>query len=282
MKFLSIIIFLSLSPWSCKEEFAKDKEPVAKVMNKYLYRSEVEAFIPAGTPGSDSVSMAQGYIRNWITKELLLSKAIENLDEEEKNDIRRQVEDYSASIFIHKYKDKLVSQKMNATVRDAEVDAYYAQNKINFILTNPVVKALLIIIPKSVSNLAQFREWFQSDNPEMQKALEEYCITNAKKFDNFNNRWVELRYLLNFLPVDQATWEEKYKTSTRVELEDAENYYFFQVNEIVREREVAPVGYVKQEIELILLNKRKMEFEENLERQINEEGRRRNLVNIYE
>jgi hypothetical protein len=282
MKFLPVIMLLILSPYSCKKEFARDNVPVAKVMDKYLYKTEVAAFVPAGTPRQDSLLMAQAYLREWITKELLLAKAIENLTEGEKNDIRKQVEDYSASLLIHKYKGKLVSQKMDNHVRDADIDAYHERNRVNFVLNHPVVRALLIIIPKSAANLAGFRELFRSDTPEALTSLEEYCITNAKKFDNFNNRWVELRYLLNFLPVDPGTWEERYKNDTRVEVEDDENYYFLKINEIVREREVAPVGYVKQEIELILLNKRKLDFEENLERQINDEGTRKNFVSIYE
>ncbi|MDR1415540.1 MAG: peptidyl-prolyl cis-trans isomerase [Odoribacteraceae bacterium] len=282
MKFLPVVILLFVPLCACKKEFAGDSASVAKVMDRYLYASEVAAFIPAGTPKQDSANMAQGYVRNWITKELLLAKAVDNLTEEERNDIRKQVEDYSASLLIHKYKGKLVAQKMDRVVRDADIDAYYDQNKVNFVLNHPVVRALLIIIPKSTANIAGFRDWFRSDKPEAFSALEEYCLTHAKKFDNFNNRWIELRYLLNFLPVDQGTWEEKHKNDSRAEMEDDENYYFLKINEMVRDREVAPVGYVKQEIELILLNKRKLEFEENLERQINEEGTRKHFVSIHE
>ncbi|MDR1273121.1 MAG: peptidyl-prolyl cis-trans isomerase [Odoribacteraceae bacterium] len=282
MKFLPVVMLLALPACSCKQEFARDNAPVAKVMDKYLYKPEVAAFIPPGTPRQDSLIMARGYRREWITRELLLAKAIENLTDEEKDDIRGQVEDYSASLLVHKYKSKLIAQKMDREIRDADIDAYHEQNKINFVLNHPVVRALLIIIPKSAANIAGFREWFRSDKPEALAALEEYSITNAKKFDNFNNRWVELRYLLNFLPVDQGAWEARHANDTRVEVEDEENYYFLKINEIVREREVAPVGYVKQEIELILLNKRKMEFETNLERQINDEGTRKNFVSIYE
>ena len=70
--------------------------------------SEVLAFIPSGTSREDSILMSQNYIRNWITKKLLLHKAIENLSEQEKN-IHKQVEDYRTSLLIHKYKQKLIA-----------------------------------------------------------------------------------------------------------------------------------------------------------------------------
>ena len=45
--------------------------------------------------------------------------------------------------------------------------------------------------------------------------------------------------------------------------------------------ETAPLGYVKKEIEILLLNKRKISFEENLEKDINTEGLRKDYVKIY-
>ena len=96
--------------------------------------------------------------------------------------------------------------------------------------------------------------------------MEEYCITSAKKFDNFNDQWIELRNLLNLLPITSAEWESKYKNKESIEIEDDENYYFLKINELRQAHETAPLGYVKKEIEILLLNKRKISFEENLEK----------------
>jgi hypothetical protein len=283
MRFLPVVVFFSsIVLCSCREEFTGERVPLVKVFDKYLFKSELAAFIPAGTPRQDSVSMSQAYIRNWITKELLLAKAMENLTEEEKGDVRKQVEEYSTSLFIHKYKSKLIAQRMDRQVRDEDIDAYYAENQVNFRLDHPVVKAVLVIVPKSATNIDGFRKWFRSDDPESFDAVEEYCITNAKKYDDFDDRWGELRYLMSFLPIDLSMWEERHGNDVLVETEDAEHFYFLKINDLVREHEVAPESYVKQEIELILLNRRKIEFEEGLERQINEEGVRRHFISIFE
>jgi hypothetical protein len=283
MRFLPVVVFLSsIVLCSCREEFKGERVPLVKVFDKYLYKAEVAAFVPAGTPRQDSVSMSQAYIRNWITKELLLAKAIENLSEEEKGDVRKQVDEYATSLFIHKYKSKLIAQRMDRNVRDDEIEAYYTGHQVNFILDHPVVKAVLVIVPKSAANIEGFRTWFRSDDPGNIDAMEEYCITNAKKYDDFDDRWVELRYLMSFLPIDLSAWEKKHGNDVIVETEDDECFYFLKIKERVREREVAPESYVKQEIELILLNRRKIEFEEGLERQINEEGARRHFISIYE
>lgn len=281
MRKLPFILIIVISLGACREEFSQNDAPVAKVLDKYLFKSEVVAFIPPGTPKQDSILLAQNYLRNWITQQLLLNKAVQNLSDDEKN-IRKQVEEYASSILIHKYKNKLISQKLDIEVSERDIDRYYDENKLNFILSHAVVRAQLIIIPKQASNVDSFRKWFLSNDPKDQEVLEEYCITNAKKYDNFNNKWIELRYLLNLLPLSQKEWEEKYKNSTHIEVEDEDNYYFMKIHEMFNERDVAPSGYVKQEIELILRNKIKIEFEENLERQINEEGVHKKYVTIYD
>lgn len=279
MKLQHILFFIPFL-WACNEKFTANDLPVAKVFDKYLLKSEVTNFIPTGTSTNDSLIMAQSYVRNWITRELLLHKATQNLNDEEKN-IRKQVEDYSSSILIHKYKEKLISQKLSREVSEREIAQYYDANKFNFILNTPVVRALFVVIPKSVPNIDNPRKWFRSKEAKDQEALEEYCITSARKYDNFNDQWIELRNLLNLLPITSTEWESKYKNKEYIEIEDDENYYFLKINEIRQEHETAPLGYVQKEIEILLLNKRKISFEENLEKDINAEGIRKDYVKIY-
>jgi len=279
MKRLHILFFIPFL-WACNEKFTTNDHPVAKVFDKYLLRSEVTNFIPAGTSKNDSLILAQSYVRNWITKELLLHKATQNLNDEEKN-IRKQVEDYSSSILIHKYKEKLIAQKLNRDVSEREIARYYEANKFNFILSTPVVRALFVVIPKSVTDIDTPRKWFRSKEAKDQAALEEYCITSARKYDNFNDQWIELRDLLNLLPITSAEWESTYKNKENIEIEDDDNYYFLKINEIRQEHETAPLGYVQKEIEILLLNKRKISFEENLEKDINAEGIQKDYVKIY-
>ena len=66
-----------------------------------------------------------------------------------------------------------------------------------------------------------------------------------------------------------------------IEKEDDDNYYFLKINEMRHEQTLAPLDYVRDEITLILKNKKKLQFENDLEKQINEEGVRKKYVKIY-
>lgn len=279
MRFCLIFVILSLL-YSCSDTPVNNDTPVVRVFDTDLMSSEVKAFIPSGTTPEDSLLMAQSYIRNWITKKLLVHKAIENLSEEDKN-IQKQVEEYRTSLLIHQYKQKLIEQKIQTEIDDSNVLDYYEKNKDNFILATPIVKAVFFIIPKSASNLKDVRKWFNSSNDKDFDKLEEYCITAAKKYDNFNNKWIELKYILNLMPGDINAIEKEALYSKNIEKEDANNYYFLKITNIDKDGTIAPIEYVRDEITLILKNKKKLQFENELEKQINEEATEKNYVKMY-
>lgn len=280
MKFIPILFLLCLLH-ACKlHSSSENDEAVASVFDTDLMRSEVVAFIPPKTGKDDSVLMAQSYIRNWVTKQLLLHKATENLSEEEKN-IQKQVEDYRTSLLIHRYKQKLITQKLSEEIEREKIEQYYRENEVNFILPTPVVKAVFFILPKSAPNLDQIRKWYKSDQADDREKIEDYCITHAKKYDNFNNKWVELKFILNLIPEDVNRLENEIRYNKNIEKEDEENYYFLKISELFKEQTVAPLDYVYEEITLILKNKKKIQFESELEKQINEEAVRKKNVKIY-
>ena len=90
-----------------------------------------------------------------------------------------------------------------------------------------------------------------------------------------------MRDELNLLPRTEEDREKRFKGKSIVEVEDVENVYLVKIAETMEANEVAPLEYAREDIRQILLNKRKMGFEERLEKEINEEGRRKNYVKIY-
>ena len=157
----------------------------------------------------------------------------------------------------------------------------YNKNEKNFILPTPIIKAVFFILPKNAPNLKEVKKWFKSDKANDQESLEDYCLTHAKKYDKFNNKWIEVKYILNLIPGDFNTLEKEILVVKNIEKEDDDNYYFLKINEMRHEQTLAPLDYVRDEITLILKNKKKLQFENDLEKQINEEGVRKKYVKIY-
>lgn len=278
MRYTGLIVMIAFLI-SCQRD-KNVEQPVAQVFESCLYLSEISDFIPAGISREDSIIMAGNYIKNWVTQKLLLHKAIENLSGEEAQ-IQKQVEDYRSSLLIHRYKQKMVEQHLMENIDETEIENYYQEHKNNFVLVSPIVKSVFFILPKNAPNLKKVKKWFDSDKEEDQESLEDYCLTHARKYDKFKNNWIEVKYLLNLVPGDSNNLEQAILTRNNIEIEDDDSYYFLKINDLRIEQTVAPIEYVKDEIIMILKNKKKLQFENELEKQINQEGRRKKYVKIY-
>lgn len=273
---LTVMILFFLS---CKQD-KNTEQPIAQVFESSLYLSEISDFIPRGTSREDSIIMSRNYIKNWVTQKLLLHKAIENLSGEEAR-IQKQVEDYRTSLLIHRYKQKMIEQRLMEEISDTEIESYYQEHKNNFVLVTPIVKSVFFILPKNAPNLKEVKKWFKSDQEEDQESLEDYCLTHARKYDKFENKWIEAKYLLNLVPGDFSNLEQAILTRKNIEREDDDSYYFLKINDLRIDQTIAPIEYVREEIIMILKNKKKLQFENELEKQINQEGLRKKYVKIY-
>ncbi len=280
MRITTAALLITLFVFACNQKEKIGVKPVAKVNNKYLYLSEIRDIIPNKSSKEDSVILANNYINQWITKQLLLHKAEINLTENEK-DISKLIDDYRTSLLIYRYKQKLLDQKLNIEISDSDIEEYYNKYKFNFTLNHHIVKALYIKLPKNAPGLKSIRKLYKSDKASDMEEVEEYCLLNAKKFDSFNDKWIPAETLFSRLPTKIENKEKYIKKTSHIEEEDEEYIYFVKIKDYKIINNIAPIEYVEGDVKEILKNKRKIEFEAQLERELNQDARDKNLFIIY-
>ncbi len=143
----AVFLILSVLLLGCAKPTAKEGEkPLARVLDHYLYESDMSGFIPAGITGEDSIAMAQDFNERWVRNQLLLNKAELNLTDEEKN-VEQQIENYRSSLLIYAYEQSYIRQQLDTVVTEAEIENYYKENQSNFILNGSLIKGVFIKIP---------------------------------------------------------------------------------------------------------------------------------------
>ena len=75
---------------------------LARLGDAYLYESEVKSLQMANLSSVDSTAIIQQYIQNWAQEELLLQKAVLNINQNEL-EIDKRLEAYRRSLLIHAY-----------------------------------------------------------------------------------------------------------------------------------------------------------------------------------
>ena len=258
---------------------SKDEVYVARVDDKTYLLKDLRSQLPSGMTKPDSLARVNDILTRWVKKELLLKMAIENLDESQK-DLSKEIEEYSNALLIHRYQQQLLNQKLDTVLTDQDIRRYYEINPEKFTLDYNIVKAVYVEIPKNVAKTDQIKRWMTENSTKSMSELESYSFQYASKYDHFNNGWVDFNNILARIPGGKEDPEQMLKKSKFLQFSDLNNFYFVLINDYILAGEKAPYDFVKDRIESLILNSRKMEFLQDLEKNIYEKGRRENRFTI--
>jgi hypothetical protein len=276
---LASILIFGLSSCELLRKEQADEE-VARAFDKHLHRSDLINAIPEGSSKEDSIVIARRYIGTWVRKQLMLDRAELALSDEQK-DFDKKIEEYRSSLLIYSYRQKLLVQKMDTVITDDEIVEYYDNNISNFILSQDIVKSIFVKVPLTAPNIGSVRNWSRSGTMDAMDQLEKYCINYADKFDTFNDTWIYFSTIQEKIPLAITQPSRFLRYNKNIETSDSLFHYFVHVREHLTVGEITPMELIREDIKNILLNKRKIEFYQNLESQVYNEGVNRNQFEIY-
>lgn len=257
------------------------EQPVARVFDQYLYPSDLVEAIPAGTSSQDSMILARRYIDTWVKDQLMLNRAEQALTDEQK-DFERQIAEYHRSLLIFSYKQKLLQQKLDTVITAEEIESYYQENINNFLLGQDVIKGTFVKVSVNAPRLDELRRWSRSNGEDDLDQMEKYCISYAVKYSDFNNTWIYFSSIKPQLPMVISDPSRYLRYNRNIETTDSSYRYFLHVSDHLPEGEPAPLEMVSDDIINIILNKRKIEFFQDLEQRVYNDGVTRSQFEIYQ
>ena len=264
---------------SCTFKNRKNDQIVAKVGDKYLYFSEMSNVFPVRCSKDDSLALARFYIDNWIKTKLLLKKAELNLSKEQLN-ITDEIETYRTSLLIYKYEDLLLREKLDTAVLESEIQTYYEANEANFLSEEYVVKAVYIKLPANAPALWNVRRWYLSDVEKDIQDMADYCRDHAVEYELFDDEWVQWVIIENELPRKEAA-TKRLTQYDYMEQQDEDFIYFVRIREKRAPDDIAPLALVRDKVKSIIINKRKLNFISELERNIYDDALTKNQFEIF-
>lgn len=281
IRLTGLIIVFSLFLFSCKNMNKQvQEEPVARVFDSYFYPSDLDRLIPDGVSTDDSTRIARRLIEEWVREKLLLNRAEQYLSAEQK-DVDKQIDEYRSSLLTFKYKQKLLSQNLDTLVKPEELEEYYNLNSSNYILDTDVVKVNYVKVPVDAPQITDVRRWYKSEEPEDLDNLEKFCISFASNYMIKGDKWLKTNNLFDATPLKVSNLSNYLNYTKNIELNDSTYYYFIHIIERIQEGQIAPLSLVEEDIQSVIINKRKIKFIEDLETSVYNDGRAKNKVEIY-
>ncbi len=278
MQKLLLLLVFPFIYLSCHRSGNDGGEPVARVYNNYLYRDELAGILPANASSADSTKIAHSYIEKWVRNQLLLRLAEANLPEEEKN-LEKQIANYRASLLIYKYQQYLLGQKLDSLVTMREIEEYYEIHGRTILLDKPAIKGVFLKVPADAPGQGQLIEMFTgSGNIE---DLESYGNRYASRSLIFTETWMYADELLQHFPAGSAAQTNALRGPGQVTASDENFYYFLGVIDFVPRGSQMPLSIAARKIKNIIINRRKNQFLNELEKSLLNEGLEKNAIQYF-
>ena len=258
-KYIKIYTIYLLSCLLCGCHVFEEKRmvgTVAEYNGKTITVEDIQ-LLTLGLSSEDSVRVVDQYIRQWATGLIEYDVAKDKTNK----DIERLVEDYRRSLYLHEYEQRLIAQRMPQMIEDTLIESFYSLHSKYLILSESIIRGLLLVVPNKAPNMNDLRKKIQQPNLEENiEWLEKFAYQYAVGYELFLEDWKDMSEIIVLMPFEQNDLDKQLKNKRQIELQDSINTYILQVTELHMKGELKPLTYARKEIESILLRQRQVEF----------------------
>ncbi len=283
MKKLSLVasVVLALMLQACHFFRTHSEEVVvAECYGKYLYESDLKGIVPEHATVIDSIHRVNAFIDSWVKRQVLLHQAENNLSAADL-DFSQQLEDYRNSLVIYTYETQLIRQKLDTIVGEAEIEAYYEENKDNFQVRSTLVRAAYVILEEDCKQKDQFHKLLSNRDTLMLQNIDILANDYAVKCYLDVDEWIRLDELTKVVPIEIYNTESFLKKNKYVRFDWNDLTCMVRFEDYLLEKSVMPMELVRDNIKEILLIRRKTELIERMKDAIYEEAKRKHGFEVY-
>lgn len=261
----------------------KNGQILAECYGKYLYKDELHGIIAPGTSGNDSIAMARQYIENWVMQQVMLHQAEKNLNADQK-DFKDQLESYHNSLVIYAYESELIKQKLDTTITETQLEEFYENNKQNFQLLENIVRVRYVKIPAAIAKNGltnTIQKLLKSEKSDDVEKLADLCDKSLLTCYVNDEDWIRFDDLLKDVPIDTDNQEDFLKNRTFYETKDSMFVYQIRFVEVKTKEGVSPLSFETDNIKSIILNQRKIELMNKMQKEVFQEALKNKEFTIF-
>ncbi len=256
---------------------------IASVHQYQLFEQELKAQIPQHLSPQDSTDFANSYLQQWIRKMLRLHQSEQLLSKTAKEDLNEKIVQYRQDLLIHAYETEYLATKLNKEITQSQIDSFYKENQKDFLLRTPIIKAVWIKTTQAAAQKANLKSLLLSTNQDDVNKIKDYCAKFASDCMLENNTWLNLESALQksrWLSTDNS--QQFLQRNALFEQNEGNELTYLLIKDFREEGTQAPPEFVKAEIEKLILNERKIQTMQALEKELLEKAQKQKNYKVYE
>lgn len=247
---------------------------IARVGNKMLYQRQIRDLVSEGTSSTDSITIVNGFIQNWIREGLMILEA-EKIIAADIN-IDQLVDDYRSSLLVYNFEKKLVDEQLDTIVLNSEKYDFYEMHRNNYQLSHPIFKCIAGQFDKKNKSLRTVIRAYESGNlNDIQNITED----NAVKFHVDTSVYLTKDDLTTWIPQD--FFKNKLNTPKAIRYSDKDYEYMVKMVEFYDENTIPPFNFLESRITKTILSERKNALLKEFRQQLYVKGIAEKKFEIY-
>lgn len=260
---------------------AKEPKAIARVGKSFLYQEDLIDVVPKGTSKNDSIAIVKSFINQWATKKLLFEAAERNLSNDKVSEYNALMEQYKVDLYTKAYIEELVIRQVDTLVTEAQIVDYYEKNKQYFKNASELVKLRYINLVKENPKFAKIKAKFTSFTKKDQRALEQLSV-QFKSYAFNDSIWVDINQVYEKLPFLTVENKNKYiLNGSNFQYPDATTLWLVKVNKVLPKDSATPLEFLKPTLKQIIINNRKLELVNTIEKEITNDAINDKKYEIY-
>lgn len=246
----------------------ENRKKIARVNSIFLYESDLLSELNAGLSYEDSIIISTSIINDWAIKNLIYNQSLLYLDDSIQRDLSKMVEKYKLQLWTDTYRNFLSSSNSMYKIDSLDKIDYYKKNKNSFKLKENIYNVAYIILPKGNNNL----KLIMSRLRNFSKTDLSFLDSLNYQFNDFmlnKSLWLNKTDLLKKIPlINSFNFDLDLKSKDFFVYKDSLEVYLLKIFNYNKYSNPAPYEVVKGNIEKILINRQKIRFFKNFDKEI--------------
>lgn len=254
---------------------------LASVGDEELYQADLNyLFTHNRYTFDDSVALVKSYTEQWVEEQIMVQEAAKT-DKIDREIIDKRVENFRNDLIIYELENALLTEKLDTTITDEEIQAYYRENQKEFQLNDYLVKVLYIKIPFDAPDIEKIGQSYKLTKPNDLESIQEYAKVYASNFYYDAENWIYFDDILKEVPLHDINKDKFILKKSKTRFEEGGFYYFLNIIDYKLKNTISPLNFETQNIKDRILNIRVRNLREEIKNEIITNAYATNEVKIY-